>query len=153
MRDAISMSIDYVKSDGKKDKKVMLVVTDGNDTASTGVTLEKLVEKAHRSEVLIYGIGILGEEDARERKKAQRAIDTLTRASGGASYYPGDIGSVETLAQEVARDIRNQYVIAYSPSNQNLDGSFRGHQGGGLGWPLHRAHPHRLLCFARHSGA
>lgn len=125
MRDAISMSLDYLKQEGKKDKKVLLVVTDGNDTASTGITLEKLVEKAHKSEALIYGIGILSQEESRDRKKAQRAIDALTKASGGASYYPGDVSEVETIADQVARDIRNQYVIAYSPTNQNLDGTFR----------------------------
>ncbi len=125
LRDAVSMSIDYLKQEGKKDKKILLVITDGNDTASTGVTLEKLVEKVHRSEVLIYGIGILGKEDARDRKRAMRAIDAMTRASGGASYYPGDVAEVEQIAVQVAHDIRNQYVIAYSPLNQNLDGTFR----------------------------
>ena len=125
MRDALSMSIDHVKTEGKKDKKVLMVVTDGNDTASTGITLEKLVEKAHKSEVLIYAIGILGKDDARDGKKAKRAIDALTKASGGASYYPNDLVEVELLAEQVAHDIRNQYVIGYSPTNQNLDGSFR----------------------------
>lgn len=68
------------------------MITNGNDTASTGVTLEKLVEKAHKSEVLIYGIGILSKETY--NKKAQRAVDALTKASGGASYYPGDLSEV-----------------------------------------------------------
>ncbi len=125
MRDALSMSIDHVKGEGKKDKKVLLVVTDGNDTASSGITLEKLVEKAHKSEVLIYAIGILGKDDQRDAKKAKRAIDALTRASGGASYYPNDLVEVESLAEQVAHDIRNQYVIRYSPTNQNLDGTSR----------------------------
>lgn len=125
LRDAVSMSIDYLKQEGKKDKKVLLIITDGNDTASSGITLEKLVEKIHRSEVLIYGIGILGKEDARDRKRAMRTIDAMTRASGGVSYYPGDVAEVEMIAEQVAHDIRNQYVIAYSPLNQNLDGSFR----------------------------
>lgn len=126
MRDAISMSMDHLKQEGKKDKKVLLVVTDGDDTASTGITLEKLVEKAHKlDQVIIYGIGILGTEDARNRKKAERAINALTKASGGASYYPGDVAEVEALAQQVAQDIRSQYVVAYSPTNQVLDGTFR----------------------------
>lgn len=125
LRDAVSMSIDYLKQEGKKDKKVLVVITDGNDTTSTGITLEKLVEKVHRSEVLIYGIGILGKEDARDRKRAKRTIDAMTRASGGASYYPGDVAEVHQIAEQVAHDIRNQYVIAYSPLNQNLDGTFR----------------------------
>lgn len=125
MRDAISMSIDHLKAEGKKDKKVLLVVTDGNDTASIGITLEKLVEKAQKSGVLLYAIGILGEEDRREAKKAKRAIDSLTKAAGGASYYPDSASEVEQIADQVANDIRNQYVIAYSPSNQELDGTYR----------------------------
>src|SRR5258708_18766569 len=62
MRDAISMSIDEVKEHGKRDKKILLVVTDGNDNTSL-LTLEKLLEKAHRSEVLIYCIRLLTEEE------------------------------------------------------------------------------------------
>ena len=104
MRDAISMSIDYLKEKGKKDKKVILVVTDGNDTASME-TLEKLVAKARQSEVLIYGIGILGEEEPRESKKAQRALKALTDASGGMVFYPKTAtGRGEDVARSRARD-------------------------------------------------
>ena len=70
MRDAISMSIDYLKEKGKKQKKVLLVVTDGNDNAST-ISLEKLVNRAQQSEVLIYAIGLLNEEERREAKSRQ----------------------------------------------------------------------------------
>lgn len=125
LRDAVSMSIDYLRTEGKKDKKVLLVVTDGNDTASVGITLEKLVEKAEKSGVLIYCIGILGDEDRREARKAKRAMDALTKASGGASYYPDSADMVDSVADQVANDIRNQYVIAYSPALQALDGSYR----------------------------
>jgi VWFA-related protein len=114
-----------VRQEGKRDKKVLVVITDGNDTVSTGMTLEKLVEKSHKSDVLMYGIGILSQEESHDRKKAQRAIDALTKASGGASFYPGDVSEVETTAKQVAHDIRNQYVIGYSPLRQDLDGTFR----------------------------
>ncbi len=124
MRDAISMSIDYMKDKAKKDKKVIFVVTDGNDTASME-TLEKLVAKARQSEVLIYAIGILGEEEPRESKKAQRALKALAEASGGMVYYPKALPEVEKMSLDVAHEIRNQYIIAYSPSLQALDGSFR----------------------------
>jgi Ca-activated chloride channel homolog len=124
MRDAISMSIDYMKQKAKKDKKVILVITDGNDTASVE-TLEKTVAKARQSEVLIYAIGILSEEEPRESKKAQRALKALTEASGGMAYYPKQLPDVEKLSVQVAHEIRNQYIIAYSPTIQELDGSFR----------------------------
>ncbi len=124
MRDAISMSIDYLKEKGKKDKKVILVVTDGNDTASME-TLEKLVAKARQSEILIYGIGILGEEEPRESKKAQRALKALTEASGGVVFYPKQLPEVEKMSLDVAHEIRNQYIIGYSPTVPAFDGSFR----------------------------
>ncbi len=124
MRDAISMSIDYMKESGKKDKKVLLIVTDGNDTASTG-TLEKLVAKAQKSEVLIYAIGLLNEEERREAKKAKRALDELTGNSGGVAYYPKDVTEVDKIALQVAHEVRNQYTLGYTPTIQALDGSFR----------------------------
>jgi VWFA-related protein len=124
MRDAISMSIDYMMEKGKHDKKVILVITDGNDTAST-LTLEKLVAKARQSEVLLYMVGLLTEEDRREAKKAVRALDTLAQASGGSSTYPKELADVEKVALDIAAEIRNQYLITYTPTAQALDGSFR----------------------------
>lgn len=124
MRDAIRMSIDHVKDKAKKDKKVLVVVTDGNDNSST-ITLENLVKSAQASEVIIYGIGILSEEERREAKRAERALRELAVATGGEAFFPKDINEVERLAQTVARDIRSQYTIQYSPTNQTMDGSFR----------------------------
>ncbi|MBI4905556.1 MAG: VWA domain-containing protein [Acidobacteria bacterium] len=124
MRDAISMSIDEVKERGKRDKKVLLVVTDGNDNTSL-VTLEKLLEKAHRSEVLIYCIGLLNEEERREALRAKRSLEALAKASGGLSFYPKELTEVHKIAQDVAYEIRNQFMIAYSPTNTAQDGTFR----------------------------
>jgi VWFA-related protein len=124
MRDAISMSIDYVKDKGKKDKKVLIVVTDGNDNTSN-IGLEELVRKAQQSDVLIYSIGILSEEEPREARKAKRALHDLGIASGGLDYYPKDLAEVDKITPEVAHEIRNQYTLAYSPTNAAMDGSFR----------------------------
>jgi Ca-activated chloride channel family protein len=124
LRDAISMSIDYMKQKAKKDKKVIVIITDGNDTASME-TLEKTVQKARQSEVLIYAIAVLGDDEPNEAKKAKRALRALTEASGGMAYYPKLLPDVEQLAIQVAHEIRNQYIIAYTPAIQTLDGSFR----------------------------
>jgi Ca-activated chloride channel homolog len=125
MRDAISATIDSIKKKGKHDKKVILVVTDGDDTASQMITLEKLVQKAHDAEVLLYFIGLLNDEDKRSAKKAKRAMEALAAASGGAAIFPESLELVEKEALAIAHELRNQYVITYSPTNQNLDGSFR----------------------------
>ncbi len=124
MRDAISMSIDYLKESGKKDKKVLLVVTDGNDNTSNE-TLERLVRKARQSEVLIYCVGLLNEEEPREARKAKRALKSLAEASGGLDYYPKDLAEVDRITPQIAHEIRNQYIIGYLPTNAALDGTFR----------------------------
>ena len=124
MRDALGMSIDYVKDKGKKDKKVLVVVTDGDDNASNE-TLEQLVRKAQSSEVLIYSIALLDEEVPRRAKNARRALKELAEATGGVDFYPKTLGEVEQITPRIAHEIRNQYILAYSPLNLQLDGTFR----------------------------
>ena len=124
MRDAIRMSIDHVKEKAHKDKKVLVVVTDGNDNSSV-VGLEDLVKAAQQSEVLIYAVGLLTDEERREAKRAEKALEALAEATGGETFFPRDVSEVERIATQVAHDIRNQYTIAYTPLNQAMDGSFR----------------------------
>ena len=126
MRDAISMTMDYMKNKAKHDKKVIVVVTDGDDNASVQINLEKLVAKAHQGdEVLIYCVGLLNEEDKREARKAKRALQALAEASGGLAVFPKEVSEVDKVAMEFANEIRNQYIITYTPTNAALDGSFR----------------------------
>ena len=94
MREAISMSIDYAKEKGKRDKHVLMVVTDGNDNASN-ISLEQLVRKAQQSEVLIYCIGLLNEEEPREARKAKRELNALATASGGMDVLSRDLREVD----------------------------------------------------------
>jgi VWFA-related protein len=124
MRDAIGMSLDYMRDKAKKDKKVLLVITDGNDNASN-TTLEKIVARSNQSDTLVYAIGLFTEEERHDAVKAKRALNELTAATGGLAFYPKDVSEVQGLATEIAADIRNQYTIAYSPSVQALDGSYR----------------------------
>lgn len=124
MRDAISSSLDYMAKNAKKDKKVLLIITDGNDNASS-ISLEKVVARANQSDTLIYAIGLFTEEEKHEATKARRALNELCNATGGLAFYPKEVSEVQSLAVEVARDIRSQYTIAYTPSIQALDGSYR----------------------------
>ena len=124
MRDALSTSIDYVKKNGKKDKKVLVVITDGNDNSSN-ISLEQVLRKSRDSEVLIYAIGLLSEEEARDARAAKKALKTLTEAAGGMDYYPKNLSDVQEITPRVAREIRNQYILGYTSSNQALDGTFR----------------------------
>ena len=126
MRDATTMSMDYLKEKGKKAKKVLLVVTDGDDNTSAPTnTLEKLVAKAQQSQCLIYSIGIFTDEERGKAKRAERAMSALANATGGLAYFPKELADIEKLARQVAHEIRNQYILSYRPSNESLDGGFR----------------------------
>ena len=124
MRDAIRMSIDEAKEKGKRDKKVLVVVTDGNDNSSL-ITLDNLVRAAQQSGILVYTVGLLSEEERREANRAKKALSAIAEATGGQSYFPKDLSDVAKIANQVAHDIRNQYIITYTPSVNALDGSFR----------------------------
>jgi VWFA-related protein len=124
MRDAIRMSIDHLKEKAKKDKKVLVVVTDGNDNSSV-VSLENLVKASQQSGVLIYSVGLLSDEERREATRAKHALNDLAEATGGEAFFPREVTEVDRIAQQVAHDIRNQYTIAYAPSNAAMDGTYR----------------------------
>jgi Ca-activated chloride channel family protein len=123
MRDAIEMSIQHLKK-AHRDKKVLVVITDGNDNSSI-LSLEHIMKSAHQSDVLIYGVGLLTEEEHREATRAKRALNDLAEATGGKTFFPKDVEEVDAIAHLVAHDIRSQYTIEYSPSNSAMDGTFR----------------------------
>jgi Ca-activated chloride channel family protein len=122
--EAIRMSIGHLKENAHRDKKVLVVVTDGNDNSSN-ITLEQLVKMAQQSEVLIYAVGLLSEEERGEARSAEKALKALAVATGGEAYFPKETSEVERIAHQVARDIRGQYSIQYTPSNAAMDGSYR----------------------------
>jgi VWFA-related protein len=124
MRDAIRVSIDHLVEKANRDKKVLVVVTDGVDNASI-ISQENLVKAAQQSGVLVYAVGLLSDEDRGEASKARRELNGLAEATGGETYYPKDVSEVDQIAHVVAHDIRNQYTIQYTPANATMDGTYR----------------------------
>jgi len=124
MRDAIRTAIEHLKGRNKKDKKVLVVVTDGNDNSSLA-SLESVMRAAQQSEVLIYSVALLSDETPREADRAKQALDALAHATGGQVYYPKDVSEIDRIAPQIAHEIRNQYIVTYSPASQEMDGSYR----------------------------
>ncbi len=122
--DAIIGSLDHSKK-GSKDKKVLLVVTDGEDNASRN-SLEKTIREIQKTEVVIYTIGLFGQDESKKaRSRARKALKEISEASGGLAYFPENVADVHNICVDVAHDIRNQYTLAYYPSNIKRDGTFR----------------------------
>jgi Ca-activated chloride channel family protein len=121
--DAIIGSLDHVKK-GKKEKKVLLVVTDGEDNTSRN-SLEKTLREIQKTSTVIYTIGLLGQENKRSAKNAKRALTEIAQASGGLAFFPENVDDVHSICEQVAHDIRHQYTLAYYPSNGAKDGTFR----------------------------
>jgi VWFA-related protein len=121
--DAIIGSLDHLKK-ASKDKRVLLVVTDGEDNSSHN-SLEKTVREIQKTNTVIYTIGLLGDEKRKEKNHAMKALKEIAEASGGLAFFPENVEDVHTICEQVAHDIRNQYTLAYYPSNTKKDGTFR----------------------------
>jgi Ca-activated chloride channel homolog len=117
----VRASLDYLTEKAHNEKRVLLLISDGEDNASKA-ELEVLVrelQEAGSSQTQIYAIGLLTEEEKRSAKRAERAIKYLTRATGGPAYFPATVDEVTSLMDQIAADIRNQYTIAYTPATIN----------------------------------
>jgi len=121
--DAIIGSLDHLKK-GVKEKKVLLIVTDGEDNTSRN-TLEKTIREIQKTDTVIYTIGLLSQENKRSAKNAKKALSEIAQASGGLAFFPENVDDVHAICQQVAGDIRHQYTLAYYPTNSAKDGTFR----------------------------
>src|ERR1700688_3313374 len=121
--DAVIGSLDHLKK-AAKEKKVLLLVTDGEDNTSRN-SLEKTLREIQKTSTVIYTIGLLGQENKRSAKTAKKALTEIALASGGLAFFPENVDDVHAICEQVAHDIRHQYTLAYYPSNGAKDGTFR----------------------------
>jgi beta-lactamase regulating signal transducer with metallopeptidase domain len=107
MREAVRMSIDQVEQAAHNARKVLVLVTDGDDNASA-VSQEQLLGKIRNSGVRIYCIGLLSGNDPGQAGAARLTLGQLAKASGGLAYYPGDLAEMESISPEIANEVRKQ---------------------------------------------
>lgn len=127
MYDALVASADYLTKNAKHPKQVLLVVTDGEDNASSA-TLEQAIRRIQDLDgPVIYCIGLLFGEDTnkQESRHARRVLETLAEQTGGAAFFPKSLKDVDPIAKEVANDIRTQYSIAYRSTKSPTLGGYR----------------------------
>lgn len=125
--DAVAASADKLAADAHRPKQVLVLITDGEDNAST-LNLEQTIHRVQQlSGPVIYSIGLLfGDEmDRGEVRRARRALELLSSETGGLAYFPKSIDQVDQIAAEVARDIRSQYTIGYHSTKPSTEPGFR----------------------------
>jgi VWFA-related protein len=120
--DATVASADHLKKSGPLEKKVLLVVTDGEDNASRE-SLEQAIRRLQdENGPTVYTIGILGDEHS---KRARRALRNMAEETGGVAFFPKDVSEVNAITSQIAHDIRNQYTIVYKPAKPQSVGGYR----------------------------
>lgn len=106
---------------GGRDKKVLIVISDGGDNASAHV-LSEVLDMAGRSNTVIYTIGIFDPEDPDRNPGVLRQF---ARATGGEAFFPAELQNIVEVCEGIARDIRNQYSLGYISHSATQPGAHR----------------------------
>ena len=124
---------EYEKTQNPTDRKrrALVLVSDGEDRNSF-YKEEQLFELLREADVQIYAIGFVNELDKEgglirksPQKKAKNFLTKLAEETGGKAYFPDNLGELNGIAADIARELRTQYLISYEPTNPDKDGSFR----------------------------
>lgn len=124
--DAVVAAADHLTQAAKRNKQVLLIITDGEDNSSS-TTLAQTVRRIQNLQgPIVYSIGLLfGSDSSGEARHARKALQQLSDETGGLAYFPKSLNQVDGIAAQVAEDIRNQYTIAYHPTKPEKLGGYR----------------------------
>jgi Ca-activated chloride channel family protein len=134
--DAVFLSAERVAEykkgdDNDRRRRALIVVTDGEDRVSF-YKQEQLFARLREADVQIYVIGFVNELEKdggfirkSSRDKAVNLLNKLASDTGGRAFFPQSVSELPQIANEIVRDLRTQYVVAYNPTNKARDGSYR----------------------------
>jgi VWFA-related protein len=119
--DAIVASELHLRNNPRLNKRVLLVITDGRDNISQ----ETLQEAARRLQQIdgptLFAIALTGAGAGPGR----RALQDLADRTGGVAYFPDTLDQVNSIASEIAHDVRSQYIVTYKPKDQSARPSYQ----------------------------
>ena len=123
--DAVAASADELAKHAKERKQALLIITDGADNASE-LTLEQTIRRVQDlGGPVVYTIGLLYDTGKAESDQAKNALERLSQETGGVAYFPSSAADLDAIAEQVAYDIRNQYIVAYHSSRPASLGGYR----------------------------
>lgn len=114
-------SNDLLADSAENTRRTIILLTDGEDTSSQ-MKMHDSIERAQKADALIYAIGI---GDSYQGGVDTGALQKITEQTGGRAYFPRNESELRSAFAQIQRDLREQYLIAYSPSNKARDGSYR----------------------------
>ncbi|HYT50207.1 MAG TPA: VWA domain-containing protein [Pyrinomonadaceae bacterium] len=120
--DAIWATSNELLSDAAEHtRRAIILLTDGQDTISQ-VRMQEAINRALKADALIYAIGI---GDRYQFGIDEGALKKLTENTGGRAFFPRNERDLNEAFAQIQRDLRERYLIAYSPSNKSRDASYR----------------------------
>jgi VWFA-related protein len=108
---------------GRWDKRALIIVSDGGDNASLH-TYAQIQKLAQQSQVVIYSI-VLADPDDQNAEENPGALKRLSKDTGGLAFFPPTLESVADISKTIARDLREQYTLGFTPDQTNTLDSFR----------------------------
>jgi len=121
--DAVVASADHLRQNARMEKKVIFLVTDGEDNASSETLEQAIKQLQQEGGPSVYTLGLLGDED--HPKRARKALQIIADHTGGIAFFPKTLDEVDAISRTIANDIRNQYAIGYKPTSPKKVGEFR----------------------------
>jgi len=120
--DAIWATSNELLSDSAEHtRRAIILLTDGEDTISQ-TNMQEAINRAVKADALVYAIGI---GDRYEFGINEGALKKITESTGGRAYFPRNESELREAFAQIQKDLREQYLVAYSSSNKTRDGSFR----------------------------
>jgi VWFA-related protein len=118
--DGVAAALEHLKQ-GNRDKKVLILISDGGDNASKH-TLAQVIDMAKHSAAIIYAIGIFDEQDGDQNPGVLRRF---AKETGGEAFFPESPRDITSICEGIASDIRTQYTLTYVPTVASQDGRYR----------------------------
>ena len=124
--DAVIAAADHLAKRAKHPKQVILIITDGEDNSSSATLAETVRRIQDLNGPIVYSIGLLYDEsDHTQSHRARKALQSLSDETGGIAFFPKSLDQVDSIAADVAQDIRHQYVLGYHPTQPISQGGYR----------------------------
>lgn len=124
MYDAVIAAADHLGKTRACNKRVLVVVTDGEDNSSRKSLQQAIDANREVSSPIIYGIGMPNEPSPSHRSYDRHALELLTRSTGGDLFYAGNLKDLDKVALKVGEAIQNVYLLTYARANPVLDGKY-----------------------------